>query len=165
MRQSQMAASARKLLEFRDYICERLESLVVLRILKGFVKSFERMPANIKTQPYNEANYLSFIDTVFDLLLLKDFSGAITIGPVLSSTYAIISAELQTFLAAHRRVLYINLSARARLSNIDIQQIMQGVISALDEGHIDGVIWATRSLRKEQLFDVFETLLDGEDPN
>ena len=165
MRQPQTAASATKLLEFRDYIYERLESLVVLRILKDFFMSFERMPANIETQPCDEANCLSFINTIFDLVLPGDFSGAITIGPVISSSYAIISAELQTFLDAHRRVLYINLGARAKLSSIDLQQIIEGVISALDKGYIDGVIWATRSLRREQFFDVFEPLLDGEDPN
>ena len=57
--------------------------------LKDFVKIFKRVPANFGAQLYNEANCFSFIDTVFNLVLLGRLLGAIRIVPVLSSRYPI----------------------------------------------------------------------------
>lgn len=103
----------------------------------------------------------SFFDLIYPALLSPSI---LMVGPVLADKYSALSQELASFLDRHQRVIYINLGAQADFSAFEIQSIMMGLILALEQGHITGVVWATHPLRRQHFFDVYEPLLDGQDP-
>ena len=109
---------------------------------------------------------ITFVDSFFDLIYPTILSpSASMIGLVLADNYSALSQELASFLDRHQRVIYINLGAQADFSAFEIQSIMMGLILALEQGHITGVVWATHPLRRQHFFDIYEPLLDGQDPH
>ena len=87
------------------------------------------------------------------------------IGPLLANTYPSLTNELTEFLDAHDRVLYVTLGAHAKISAFKINDLVNGIKDALEQEHINGVIWATQSLDlARSFFDIFEDLLNNEDP-
>ncbi|KAI0240752.1 hypothetical protein L0F63_007317 [Massospora cicadina] len=63
------------------------------------------------------------------------------VGPIKSDSYPPLTPELQSFLDAHPRTLYIAFGSQVVLAYFDISNLMYGSLKALDEGSIDGIVW------------------------
>ena len=106
------------------------------------------------------------IPTLFELRPHKVSKPLVAmLKPVLTPSYDTLPEDLCSFLDAHQRVLYVNLGAHVDFHALDIQQIMEGIISAIEQTYIDGVVWSTASLQRERFFDVYDPLLDGQNPH
>ncbi|KAH0362706.1 UDP-Glycosyltransferase/glycogen phosphorylase, partial [Aureobasidium melanogenum] len=126
----------------------------------------------------SKPDYLVLVNSFFGLEVPKDLPPSIVpCGPILADSYTELDEKHAKFLAQHERVLYVALGTHIILEGADVAKILEGIIQALDNHHIDGVIWAVgHSPRKE--FPYFQTftrtgqpartlgeMLDQADPN
>ena len=85
------------------------------------------------------------------------------IGPLEADNPPAPTPDFKTFLDTHSRVMYIDLGPRSSISHSQIQQIMEGIILAMERQYIDGLIWSTNGLARESFYDVFDKHLNNED--
>ncbi|EHA22137.1 CAZyme family GT1 [Aspergillus niger] len=102
-------------------------------------------------------NYLLLVNSFFGLEVPKDLPPLVAaVGPILADEYPLLDAPHQEFLDRHPKTIYIALGTHIILPHADARKILQGLIQAMEEGVIDGVIWSVgRSGR--QLFDNAES--------
>lgn len=109
--------------------------------------------------------YISFVNSFCGLEPLVDCSATIeTIGPILSDEFPGLSERFEVFLRDHRRIVYISFDDHSWLSAFDLHQIIEGLLLALEKEYIDGVIWATHSIERRDFFDVYDQLLENQNP-
>lgn len=138
----------------------------ILLVLKRLGRWRGYMDTEIDPQQMATPSYISFVNTVFDLNQPPELSPwIIPVGPILEDTFPSLSQDIESFLKLHERVLFVTLGSHASFAAFETQPIMQGILSALEEQFIDGVIWATESLSRNDFFDVFLPLLNNEDPH
>lgn len=96
-------------------------------------------------------NYIVLVNSFFGLEAPKDLPPSIVpCGPILADNYTGLDEKHAKFLDQHKRVLYVALGTHIILESTDVVKILVGIIQALHEDHIDGVIWAVgTSSRKE----------------
>ena len=90
-------------------------------------------------------NYLVLVNSFFGLETPKDLPPfAAAIGPILSDSWPLLSPSepYLEFLNSHEKTIYVALGSHIILRNEDAVKIIQGLIKAINEGIIDGVIWA-----------------------
>ena len=90
-------------------------------------------------------NYLLLVNSFFGLETPKDLPPfAAAIGPILSDHYPLLlpSEPYPEFLYSHERVVYVALGSHIILKNEDAIKIIQGLIKAVDDDVVDGVIWS-----------------------
>lgn len=68
--------------------------------------------------------------------------GAMFVGPVSGDEFPSVDDEHRTFLESHRKVLYISLGTHITLPKDMVVKTLEGVVAALDKGHINGIIWS-----------------------
>lgn len=93
----------------------------------------------------SKPNYLLLVNSFFGLETPKDLPPlAAAIGPILEDQYQLLSPSgpYLGFLTSHERTIYVALGSHIILKNKDAVKIIQGLIQAIDEDVIDGVIWA-----------------------
>ncbi|CAD0099076.1 unnamed protein product [Aureobasidium mustum] len=91
-------------------------------------------------------DYLVLVNSFFGLEVPKDLPPSIVpCGPILADSYMELDEKHAEFLSRHKRVLYVALGTHIILQGTDVTKILDGLIRALDEQHIDGVIWAVGS--------------------
>jgi len=96
-------------------------------------------------------DYLVLVNSLFGLEAPKDLPPSIVpCGPILSDSYMELDEKHAKFLQQHQRVLYVALGTHIILETADIVKILEGLIQALDENHIDGVIWAVGSSPRKE---------------
>ncbi|KAI9476185.1 MAG: hypothetical protein EXX96DRAFT_507204 [Benjaminiella poitrasii] len=65
------------------------------------------------------------------------------VGPIISQHYTPLNNELQEYLDAHKNVAYIAFGQHAVPSEDDIKLILNGLLETVEDGLLDGFIWAT----------------------
>jgi hypothetical protein len=96
-------------------------------------------------------DYLVLVNSFFGLEAPKDFPPSIVpCEPILADSYPELNAQHAKFLNQHKRVLYVALGTHIILGGTDVTKILEGVLQALDQQHIDGVIWAVGSSPRKE---------------
>jgi hypothetical protein len=126
----------------------------------------------------SKPDYLVLVNSFFGSEAPKDIPPSIMpCGPISGDSYPELDDEHASFLDQHKRVLYVALGTHIILEGTDVAKILEGVLQAIDQQHIDGVIWAvgsspckecplTRSFaRAGQCSHTLGELLDHADPD
>jgi hypothetical protein len=97
-------------------------------------------------------DYFVLVNSFFGLEAPKDLPPTIVpCGPILADSYSELDEQHTKFLDQHQRVLYVALGTHIVLEGTDVTKILEGVLQALDEQSIDGVIWAVGSSPRKEL--------------
>lgn len=132
-------------------------------------------------QTSSKPNYLLLVNSFFGLETPKDLPPlAAAVGPILSDEYPPLSPDepYLAFLEQHKNVVYVALGSHIMLKNEDAIKFVNGFSLALEQGIIDGVIWAVGPSGRQE-FDLdfeftiknsnenikFRDLLDNKEPN
>ena len=143
-----------------------VRSLIDLPMITQWASKIPSSALNAEQAIDVESDPRDLISTLFELRPHKQATSSIAIlKPDLTPDRETLPKDLCSFLDAHQRVLYVNLGAYADFHVLDIQQIMEGIISAMEQTYIDGAVWITASLRRERFFDVYDPLVDGQNPH
>jgi hypothetical protein len=150
----------------------------VLRWVKWTKKMRQAAGVNYKLPTPTKPNYLVLINSFFGLEVPKDLPPLVSaVGPILADEYPLLTEPYESFLAQHSKTLYLALGTHIILSNIDAVKLIKGLLTAIDRGHIDGVIWSVsqngrRDIDLDERFTdksgksiTFATLLNGEHPS
>ena len=107
---------------------------------------------------------ISLVNSFYRHSPQTDHSSTIeVVEPMLADDFPSLSEEFELFLDAHHRIIYIALGDYNYLSAFALHGIMEGLLLALEEEHIDGIIWATHSIASTEFFDVYDRLLENKD--
>lgn len=88
-------------------------------------------------------DYLLFVNSFVGLEIPRDLPPTCApVGPLLSPTWSPLDAEHEAFMSKHKSILYIALGTHIILPHRDVVTIVTGVFRLMEEGMIDGVIWA-----------------------
>ncbi|RKL44808.1 hypothetical protein BFJ72_g3459 [Fusarium proliferatum] len=91
----------------------------------------------------SKPNYLVLINSFFGLKVSKDIPPLVqAIRPILADAYPPLSEPYEGFLEKHKKTLYLTLGTHIILSNHHVAKLVQGLVAAMDQGSIDGVIWS-----------------------
>ncbi|PYH93319.1 UDP-glucoronosyl and UDP-glucosyl transferase [Aspergillus ellipticus CBS 707.79] len=146
--------------------------------LWNFTKAMrKRVGLNYLLPTPQKPDYLLLINSFFGLEVPKDLPPLVSaVGPILADEYPPLDDSYQEFLTSHPKTIYVALGTHIILPHADARKIVQGLVHAMDDGLIDGVIWSVGKSGR-QLFDktesftlkgqtiLFGDLLDGEDNN
>jgi hypothetical protein len=66
------------------------------------------------------------------------------VGPILSDHYTQLDGSLSEFLAQQDKTVFVAFGTHVVLSPARLQAILFGIVSSLQAGHINGMIWAMR---------------------
>ncbi|KAI9832016.1 MAG: hypothetical protein M1819_004560 [Sarea resinae] len=87
--------------------------------------------------------YLVLVNSFFGLESPKDLPPLVaSVGPILPEEYPSLTEPYSSFLDSHSRTIYVALGTHLILPEDSVIKITRGLIAALDEGTINGVIWA-----------------------
>lgn len=98
-------------------------------------------------RPPAKPDYLVLVNSFFGLEVAKDLPPLVrAIGPVLSDEYPDVPPEspLAAFLASHRRILYVSFGTHMETPGWRKRRMVEGMQQAMQEGDIDGVVWAMK---------------------
>ncbi|CAI7646045.1 unnamed protein product [Penicillium pancosmium] len=88
-------------------------------------------------------DYLIFVNSFVGLEIPRDLPPTCSpVGPLLSPTWDPLDTKCEEFLHNHKSVLYIALGTHIILPHKDVAKIIVGVSRLMEEGLVDGVIWA-----------------------
>ncbi|KAH6691616.1 hypothetical protein F5X68DRAFT_202228 [Plectosphaerella plurivora] len=88
-------------------------------------------------------NHLVLINSFFGLEVPKDLPPLVAaVGPILADEYPGLTESYASFLDSHKRTLYLALGTHIILSNEAAVKLVEGLIAALDQEYVDGVIWS-----------------------
>lgn len=66
------------------------------------------------------------------------------VGPILPKSYPVLTPGLRTFLNSHKRVAYVAFGQHAVGTESDGRLVLTGLLEAIENHDLDGIIWATR---------------------
>ncbi|EFW21363.1 hypothetical protein D8B26_001571 [Coccidioides posadasii str. Silveira] len=88
-------------------------------------------------------NYLVLINSFFGLEVPKDLPPLIApVGPILADEYSPLTEPYESFLQNHTKTLYLALGTHIALSDTDAAKLVNGMLMAMKNGFINGVIWS-----------------------
>ncbi len=143
-------------------ICQRFRNAVAIYTSLGQYLRYKRirramrLTRGVKRDPAVlwKPEYLCLVNSFFGVEAAKDLPpNVMAIGPVLTETFAPLTEQLQTFLADHRKVVYISMGTHVIMPHDRFCQILRGCMAARDAGKIDGVIWAVEAKNRSQLIE------------
>lgn len=93
------------------------------------------------TSSYNHVPKL--VNNVFGIEAARKHSPLVHMaGPIMRKSYPDLDAATKSFLDAHQRVAYVAFGQHALASEKDIKLVLHNLVRLLEEGHIDGIVWA-----------------------
>lgn len=72
-------------------------------------------------------------------------------GPILSNSYPPLDEQCSPFLHRKGKVVYVAFGTHVIASPDKLERLIRGLAMALEEGSIDGVVWAMRMTARKQL--------------
>jgi hypothetical protein len=72
------------------------------------------------------------------------------VGPMFSTEYQPLTAEFESFLALHEKVVYVAFGQHAKPVASDTALVLTALIHQYEKGHIDGIIWSSGNAYKEK---------------
>jgi UDP-glucoronosyl/UDP-glucosyl transferase len=107
----------------------------------------QRMPS-LKPKP----DYLLLVNSFWGLEPAKDVPPLIQpVGPILSNSYPPLDEQCSPFLDRKGKVVYVAFGTHVIASPDKLERLIRGLAMALEEGSIDGVVWAMRMTARKQL--------------
>ncbi|KAI9475697.1 MAG: hypothetical protein EXX96DRAFT_540281 [Benjaminiella poitrasii] len=89
-------------------------------------------------------NSLKLVNTLFGFQEPRPLSPLVEfVGPIIPKHYTPLNEELQQYLDAHKNVAYIAFGQNATPSEKNIILILHGLLESMEQGSLDGFIWAT----------------------
>lgn len=105
------------------------------------------MPS-LKPKPEN----LVLVNSFWGLEPAKDVPPLLQpVGPLLSDSYAPLDVTTDKFLDTKTSVVYVAFGTHVILTSEKVDKLMRGLCCALEQGSIDGVIWALRGPTRDGL--------------
>ncbi|WKT47078.1 hypothetical protein QSH57_011983 [Fusarium oxysporum f. sp. vasinfectum] len=115
----------------------------IIKWVKWTKKMRQDAGVNYKLPTPSKPNYLVLINSFFGLEVPKDIPPLVqAVGPILADAYPPLSEPYESFLENHKKTLYLALGTHIILSNDHAAKLVQGLVAAMDQGLIDGVIWS-----------------------
>lgn len=100
----------------------------------------------------SKPDYLLFVNAMFGIEVPKDLPPFVNaVGPILSDNYSPLTPELEQFLLAYDRVLYVAFGTPVTLPFTTISKIIEAININISCGYLNGVIWALRSTARKQI--------------
>ncbi|OHF01159.1 hypothetical protein CORC01_03473 [Colletotrichum orchidophilum] len=91
----------------------------------------------------SKPNHLVFVNSFFGLEPAKDLPPLMqVVGPILGDEYPQLDANYKAFLDSHDKTVYVALGTHIALPEAELMKLLDGLVIALDAGHINGVIWS-----------------------
>ncbi|KAI8373522.1 hypothetical protein EDC96DRAFT_498624 [Choanephora cucurbitarum] len=115
-------------------------------VLKKQIKAKKEVGLPGKLENPNEAwkNSLILINNAFGFLPARPLSPLVElIGPIMNKKYPPLTDSFKTFLEHHQRVAYVAFGQTATPSLQDATTILLSLLEGLEQGALDGFIWAT----------------------
>jgi UDP:flavonoid glycosyltransferase YjiC (YdhE family) len=124
-----------------------------LPAILSYLKSIRRMrrAAGVKySLPLlSKPNYLALVNSFWGLETPKELPPLITpVGPILADDYPSLDADMESFLSAHKRVIYISLGTHVELGSDDLAKFMEAFLSLFRQKVIDGILWVSKPNRQ-----------------
>ncbi|KAG2196269.1 hypothetical protein INT47_012491, partial [Mucor saturninus] len=136
---------------YRDYISvPRIMRTLSKRL--AHVHAFQRQLGltptfDASTDRYNHVPKM--VNNVFGIEVARRHSPLVhMIGPIIKASYPSLDAVSSEFLNRHKKVAYIAFGQHASPSDKDVKMLMQTLLRLLDEGHIDGILWARLNVQQ-----------------
>jgi hypothetical protein len=102
--------------------------------------------------PATKPDYLVLVNSFFGLETPKELPPLMAaVGPILRDDYPPLSGDIQEFLAAHNKTMYLSLGTHVAPSPTDMRKIVEGVLVALDSSVINGIIWSIGKVPREEV--------------
>ena len=88
-------------------------------------------------------DYLILINSFFGLEIPRDLPPlCAAVGPILSDEYPPLDATTSHFLQKHTKTIYVALGTHVILTHADTVKVANGLFALIEDGAIDGIIWA-----------------------
>ncbi|KAL2882878.1 hypothetical protein SGCOL_001568 [Colletotrichum sp. CLE4] len=98
----------------------------------------------------SKPNHLVFVNSFFGLEPAKDLPPLMqVVGPILGDEYPPLDKSYQAFLQSHNKTTYVALGTHIALPRVELMKLLNGLVIALDAGHINGVIWSIGKSAKQ----------------
>ncbi|KAM0545405.1 hypothetical protein ACHAPJ_011310 [Fusarium lateritium] len=137
----------------------------IIRWVKWTKKMRKDAGVNYKLPTPEKPSYLVLINSFFGLEAPKDIPPLVqVVGPVLADSYPPLTERYGYFLDKHKKTLYLALGTHIILSNHDAVKLTRGLLAAIEQGHIDGVIWSISEAARRDL-DTSEEFTDKDGKN
>ncbi|KAE8380489.1 UDP-glucoronosyl and UDP-glucosyl transferase [Aspergillus bertholletiae] len=148
-----------------------------LRWIKWTKKMRQAAGVHYKLPTPIKPNHLVLINSFFGLEVPKDLPPLVSaVGPILADEYPPLTEPYASFLAQRPKTLYLALGTHIILTHTDAAKLLRGLLTAIDRGFIDGVIWSVsqngrRDIDPSETFTrasgktlTFASLFNGEHP-
>lgn len=144
--------NASLLLRIRNELVILPDLLEIRKLLGAYQKMRDAHGVHYAPHRPKKPDYLIFVNSFNGLEIPRDLPPTCApIGPLLSPTWAPLDSEFSAFLETHNSVLYIALGTHIILPHEHAVSIINGVSKLIDEGLIDGVIWAMAKTNRADL--------------
>ncbi|ORZ19330.1 hypothetical protein BCR42DRAFT_409588 [Absidia repens] len=95
-------------------------------------------------------NALKIVNTMFGLETPRPLGPLVElVGPLMSSEYSGLDEPFESYLSSHHRVAYVAFGQHARPLTADVKLILSALIQQHEKGHIDGIIWSSKTALPE----------------
>ncbi|GBB97790.1 hypothetical protein RclHR1_03070006 [Rhizophagus clarus] len=146
--------------------CELITPLKFVWSFKSSLAEFNKLRANYGLPALNNP----FEKWQSSLFLFDNFFGfdipvplpplVQEIGPILPDYYPPLTPDIEKFLTSHKRTMFVALGSFLYLSPENNAKLLQSVIEAVENGIVDGVIWAN-IIKNRESFPSNITLSNG----
>ncbi|ORZ19023.1 hypothetical protein BCR42DRAFT_349809 [Absidia repens] len=118
-----------------------LDTLAQIKRDNGLVDSFYHTSPDEKSK-----HALKIVSTTFGLEVPRAVGPLVElVGPVLSADYSPLDASFDAYLSTRHRVVYVAFGQHAKPDMNDVKRVLTSLIQQREKGHIDGIIWSSRS--------------------
>lgn len=138
-----------------DRMMEEYSALRVIISMVPYILERRKQRAAAGLRPTGlqpaKPDYLVFVNSFFGLEVPKDLPPLVrAVGPILSSEYPALPPDgpLASFLASHRRILYVSFGSHLETPDWRKRRMVEGIQHAMQEGDIDGVVWAMKAVER-----------------
>ncbi|KAJ5219720.1 hypothetical protein N7468_008924 [Penicillium chermesinum] len=126
--------------------------LEIKKILNAYQKMRDAHGVHYPPHRPKKPDYLIFVNSFNGLEIPRDLPPTCApVGPLLSPTWAPLDPACQAFFESHKSVLYIALGTHIILPQAHAVSIIKGVSRLIEEGLLDGVIWAMAQTNRADL--------------
>lgn len=133
---------------------------VILKHISRTKTTRRKAEINPMVRRYKKPDYLVLVNSFFGLEPPRDLPPLVSaVGPILADEYPGLDDKYAEFLKQHKRTIYIALGTNVALPHCQFREITEGLITAIDDGLLDGVIWsigknACQFLDRSELFTI-----------
>ncbi|CAM1501900.1 Fc.00g038840.m01.CDS01 [Cosmosporella sp. VM-42] len=133
----------------------------VLSYLRFIRDMRQRAGVNYSLPILNKPNHLVLVNSFWGLETPKDLPPLLAaVGPILADEFPLLDDSLEVFFRSHSRVVYVSFGGHIQLQPYHLKRFMAAFSELLQEGVVDGIIWAANATQRE-LFARDQTILTG----